>query len=220
MIPVTKYGSAVLAGALAFGMTACVIRAKQTAANAAPPAPLSTPQTKVTLPEPQPLDPYALETDEPSPQPSEPKAPPEVAKPAEQVAPPVVPPPPPKKAARTTSKQAPRKAPPEVAQASQTVPAEVAPPAAAEQRPPVQAIVSAEDQKKLKDSADGRKREVRAVVARIKGQRMSASDQDLVKRIESFLVQSDTAEKNGDMSRADDFAQLAQALARGWQGGR
>jgi hypothetical protein len=49
---------------------------------------------------------------------------------------------------------------------------------------------------------------------------MTAGDQDLVKRIEFFLNQSDQAEHNGDMSRADDFAQSAQALARGWQSGR
>jgi hypothetical protein len=84
----------------------------------------------------------------------------------------------------------------------------------------VQAIVSAEERKKLKDSADGRKREVGAALARIKGQRMTAGDQDLVKRIEFFMAQSDQAERNGDMSQADDFAQRAQALAKGWQGGR
>ena len=170
-----------MAGALALAMAGCAARARP-AANAAPPAPLSTPQTQVALPEPQPLNPDALATVPPAGRP--------VAAPA-------------------ASGSAARQAPPA---AAQTAPAE--------QRPAVQAIVSAEEQKRLKDSAEARKREVRAVLARIGGRSLSASDQDLVKRIEFFLNQSDQAERSGDMSQADAFAQRAQALARGWQGGR
>lgn len=168
-----------MAGALALAMAGCAARAKP-AANAAPPAPLSTPQTQVALPEPQPLNPDALV------QPS--------GRPA---------------AAPAASGPAARQAP---SAAAQTAPAE--------QRPAVQAIVSVEEQKKLKDSAEARKREVRAVLARIGGRNLSASDQDLVKRIEFFLNQSDQAERSGDMSQAEAFAQRAQALARGWPGGR
>ena len=99
----------------------------------------------------------------------------------------------------------------------------LATPAAAqppEQRPAVQAIVPAQEQKRLKDSAQARKREVRATLTRVAGRRLSASDRDLVKRIEFFLAQSDQAEQRGDMSQADAFAQGAQDLARGVQGGR
>jgi len=206
-----------LAGALALGMAACVFRAKQSAAGAAPPPPLSYPQTQVALPEPRPLNPYGLATDARAAGTGEPTALPAAAKPTGLEAPPSISAPPAGKTQRAASKQAPRKTPPD---AAQTAPAEAAPAAPAEQRPPVQAIVSAQDQRRLRDSADARKREVRAVLARIKGQRMSASDQDLVKRIDFFLSQSDQAERNGDMSQADDFAQRAQALARGWQSGQ
>jgi hypothetical protein len=89
-----------------------------------------------------------------------------------------------------------------------------------EQRPAVQAIVPAQEQKRLKDSAQARKREVRATLTRVAGRRLSAADRDLVKRIEFFLAQSDQAEQRGDMSHADAFAQGAQDLAQGLQGGR
>jgi hypothetical protein len=80
--------------------------------------------------------------------------------------------------------------------------------------------VPAQEQKRLKDSAQARKREVRATLTRVAGRRLSASDRDPVKRIEFFLAQSDQAEQRGDMSQADAFAQGAQDLARGLQGGR
>jgi hypothetical protein len=89
-----------------------------------------------------------------------------------------------------------------------------------EQRPAVQAILPAQERKRLRDSAQARKREVRTTLARIAGRSLSAGDRDLVKRIEFFLAQSDQAEQRGDMSQADAFAQRAQDLARGWQGGR
>jgi CHAD domain-containing protein len=88
------------------------------------------------------------------------------------------------------------------------------------ERPPIQAVVPAQEQKKLKALAQARKKEVRATLAKMSSRRLSADDQDLVKRIEFFLAQSVEAEGRGDMSQADVFAQRAQDLARGWQGGR
>jgi hypothetical protein len=85
------------------------------------------------------------------------------------------------------------------------------------ERPAIQAIVPAQEQKRLKDSADSRKKEVRATLAKMSSRRLSAGDQDLMKRIQFFLTQSDDAERRGDMSQADAFAQRAQDLAKGWQ---
>jgi hypothetical protein len=88
------------------------------------------------------------------------------------------------------------------------------------ERAAIQAIVPAQEQKRLNDSADARKKGVRATLAKMTGRRLSADDQDLVKRIQFFLAQSDQAERRGDMSEADVFAQRAQDLARGWQSGK
>jgi hypothetical protein len=88
------------------------------------------------------------------------------------------------------------------------------------ERPAIQAIVPAQEQKKLKDSAGARKKEVRATLAKMGSRRLSAGDQDLMKRIQFVLTQSDDAERRGDMTQADAFAQRAQDLAKGWQDGK
>jgi type IV secretory pathway VirB10-like protein len=163
--------AAVLAAALALALAGCASHAKPLAA--APPAPLSSPQTQVVLPPPQPLNPDALPAEVAAVPASQPPA----RRPATTVQPPV-------------------------------------------ERPAVQALLPAQEQKRLRDSAQARKQEVRAALAKMSGRALSAADRDLIKRIEFFLSQSDQAERRGDMSQADAFAQRAQDLARGWQNGQ
>ena len=56
-----------------------------------------------------------------------------------------------------------------------------------EERPAIQAILPAQEQKRLRESAEQRKKEVRATLAKMSGRRLSAADQDLVKRIQFFV---------------------------------
>jgi hypothetical protein len=201
--------AAVIAAALVLALAGCASHAKPMAASQ--PGPLSVPQTHVTLPPPQPLDPDALasETDVKPPEaPTLPPAPAAPAESAESAAP--APTTPPRRPPRTVAAQP---IPSPVEPAAQPVPPPV-------ERPPIQAVVPAQQQKKLKALAQARKKEVKATLARMSSRRLSADDLDLVKRIEFFVKQSDEAEGRGDMSQADVFAQRAQDLARGWQGGK
>jgi hypothetical protein len=201
---------AVIAAALALALAGCASHAKPMAASQ--PAPLSIPQTHVTLPPPQPLDPDALasETDVKAPEtPTVPPVPAEPAESAESAAP--APTTPPRRPPRAVAAQP---VPPPVAEPT----AQPAPPPV--ERPPIQAVVPAQEQKRLKALAQARKKEAKATLARMSSRHLSADDQDLVKRIQFFLDESNKAEDRGDMSQADVFAQRAQDLARGWQGGR
>jgi hypothetical protein len=180
-----------LAAALSLALAGCASHARPLAVSQ-PPAALSVPQTQVALPPEQPLDPDALADAQPP-------------APAVRAATPPVPAPLPATPAVTAPVRRP----------APSVAAQPAPPPI--ERPAIQAIVPAQEQKKLKDSADARKKEVRATLARMAGRRLSAGDQDLMKRIQFFLTQSDDAERRGDMSQADAFAQRAQDLAKGWQ---
>jgi len=193
---------AVIAAALA----GCASHAKQTAASQ--PAPLSVPQTNVTLPPPQPLDPDALASVADVKAPETPTLPPEPAEPAASVAP--APATPPRRPPRAVAAQP---VPPPAEPAAQPAPPPV-------ERPPIQAVVPAQEQRRLRALAQARKKEVKTTLARMSSRHLSADDSDLVKRIEFFVAQSDEAERRGDMSQADVFAQRAQDLARGWQGGK
>jgi hypothetical protein len=84
----------------------------------------------------------------------------------------------------------------------------------------VQAILPADEQRRLLESSQARKRDVRRVLAGLQRNRLGQRERDLQKRIEFFLSQSDQAEKRGDMRQADAFAERAQALLKEWQGGR
>src|ERR1022692_4397577 len=73
--------AAVLAALLALALAGCASHAKPLAASQ--PAPLSIPQTQVTLPPPQPLDPDALASETDVKAPETPTVPPVPAEPAE-----------------------------------------------------------------------------------------------------------------------------------------
>ena len=82
-------------------------------------------------------------------------------------------------------------------------------------------MLTAEEQQKLKDSAQTRRREAAQALAQAQqGRRLSAHERDLVKRTQSFLNQSEQAENRGDLRQADSLAERAQVLARELQGGR
>jgi hypothetical protein len=83
----------------------------------------------------------------------------------------------------------------------------------------VQAIVPADQVKKLQDSAQTRKREARQLLSQTPQSR-NAQRRDLRRRAETFLNQSDQAEQRGDMLQADSLAEMALALARELQSGR
>jgi len=206
--------AALAAAWAALAMAGCASHAKDMAA-AAQPAALSVPQTSVYLPPEQPVDPAALpdDTAEEKPAPATPEM-----QPAKSDAPEPAP------APTTAHRPAPAPRAPATPNPAQThveAPAEQpeTPVETPPERPAIQAIVPAEQQRQLRDSADARKREVHAILARMAARKLSASEQDLERRIQFFVSRSDEAEKSGDMSQADAFAQRAQDLARGWQGG-
>jgi hypothetical protein len=85
-------------------------------------------------------------------------------------------------------------------------------PAAA--RPPIQEIVPAAEQKRLQESAQARKREIRPKLNQAQARGLSTDERNLVSRIQSFLKLSDEAEARGDMRQADALAERAQILSR------
>ena len=92
-------------------------------------------------------------------------------------------------------------------------------PAPEPERPPVQTIVPADEQKRLQEAAQAAKREARQALNQMASRRLSSHDRDTMKYILGFVNQSDQAEARGDMRQAAALAQRAQALARGWQSG-
>jgi hypothetical protein len=89
----------------------------------------------------------------------------------------------------------------------------------AEPRPAVQEIVSPVELKRLQDSADARKQEIRKVLEQAQPKGLSREQREIVTRIQSFVQLSDEAEKRGDMRQADALAERGQLLARELQSG-
>lgn len=157
-----------------------------------PPAPepqLSVPQTAVTLPSPQPVNPDAI---------------PAVAA-VQAPAPEKADPPPPTRASRRTNAVAPKPEPETEAETTQA-------PAAPEQAP-IQPILSGDEQKRMHEAIDSRKREIEGRLNRAKAH-LSEHDKSLVERIHSFLAQCAQAEQRGDYSQADALSQRAAILAQ------
>jgi hypothetical protein len=152
---------------------------------AAPPEPLSSPQTQVELPPPQLLNPDAVAL---------PTAKPETG----------APPP-------TTSRPVRRAAPP--APKPDTSAPVVAPPPEPE-LPPVQEVLTTSERKRLQESANNRKAEIAQLLTQIKSHRIGTEANREVKRIQSLVTQCTEAEKRGDMRQADALAERALILAR------
>ena len=195
---------AILAACMAFALAGCVLRgnAPKTAstapvapkpvantAPAPPPSPLSIPQTHVELPKPQALDPDALVTDATPPPPAE--APPTAAKPAARK----------NNASTRTPEAQPATPPPAV------------PPAAESERGPIQEIVPATELKRLRDSAQGRRKVITQILEQLKNRSLNPAQRSVYDAITSFVASSVEAENNGDMRQADALAERAQILA-------
>ncbi|HJT89478.1 MAG TPA: hypothetical protein VJ732_16530, partial [Bryobacteraceae bacterium] len=88
------------------------------------------------------------------------------------------------------------------------------------ERAPVQEILPASEQKRLQESAQARRREIRKALDQAQSRRLNATQQNLVSRIQSFLQLSEEAEGKADMRQADALAERAQVLARELQNGR
>jgi hypothetical protein len=175
---------------------------------AAAPGPLSSPQTNAELlPPPQPLDQEAVAAAQP------PDQPPPAPAPAPQ---------------RNTANRRRPAGPPQISSKPESdttaqTPAP-APAAPVDNGSRIQEILPPSEQKRLQDEADGRKREVRQVLAQVlaqaRGRRLTGAKADLKNTIESYLKLSDNVEKLGDMRQADDLAQRAWILAKDLQSGR
>jgi hypothetical protein len=192
---------------LLVSLPACVFRRSPSVAAAAPPpqpappaaakpeVPLSIPQTRVELPPSQPLDPAALQVELPPPPEPVETAPP--AKPPRRPAPPVAGP------------------------ATQPQPEQPAPPApAAEERPRIQEIISAEERKRLMDEINNRKREVGEIAGDVSRRSLSAQDRDTLARMRGLVQQCDQAAERGDLRQANALCERAIILARGLKSAR
>jgi hypothetical protein len=187
-----------LAFVLALSMAACATAAKPNSiAPPAPVQPLSVPQTQVQLPPPQPLNAEAI------PHPASPQ-------PLNSAAAAV--PPPPEPAAPPGAPGNVRRPP--VSPPPKAEPVGPAAQPATPERAPIQQIVPADERRRLQDSAAARKRETRRLVEQAKAHRLSSAQNRVVIRIQSFIAQSDDAEKRGDMRQADALAERALILAK------
>jgi hypothetical protein len=83
----------------------------------------------------------------------------------------------------------------------------------------VQEIVPASESNRLRESAEARKQEIRKTLEQAQARALSRDQRGVVSRIQTFLQQSDDAQKKGDMRLADALAQRAQVLARELQNG-
>jgi len=184
---------------LAVLLAGCVLQGKKPAApatpaapapvakSAAPPNPLSIPQTQVELPPPQPVSDAALAAGDVSQEAPEPPAAPRPVR-------------------RSPGLPANSPARPETS----------APPAAAEEpaREPIQQVLSADESKRLQDSAAEHKREIRHLVEQARSRRLNSHELSVLTRIEGLVKLSDDAEAKGDMREADALAERALVLAK------
>jgi hypothetical protein len=154
----------------------------------APREPLSVPQTQVHLPPPQPLNPAALP---PNPPPPETAETPEPQRGSRRPAP-------------TPAKPEPAPEPP--------APIAVTPPEP--ERPRIQEIVPAPEQKRLLDSAENHRRVTRQRLEGLQEHQLNSGQKNLVSRIQSFMKLSDDAQARGDLRQAEALAERAELLSR------
>ena len=155
----------------------------------APDLPLSIPQTAVTLPNPQPVNTDAIPTlqaAQQSPAPGKTEAPP---------------------APRALRRSAAVPPKPDPEPEAETPPAPAPP-----EQPAIRPILSGDEQKRIRNVIDARKKEIAEKMSHVKG-RLSESNQSLVDRINSFLEQCDEAERRSDYSQADELSVHALVLA-------
>jgi len=194
---------AILAACLALSFTGCVLRGKQPVAKATtpppvvtpppppPPKPLSTPQTDVQLPAYQPLTPEAIAS----------------TLPAEEPPPPAPAPKPPARGARPQGTTPPKTV--EVTPQGPPVPATPEP-----EQPRIQDALTPDEGKRLQEEAESNKREIRQRIDAIPPHRLNRQQNILMKRIRTFVDQSDEAQRRGEMRQAAELAQRALVLAK------
>jgi hypothetical protein len=205
-----KRVEAILAACLALSLTGCVLRGKQPVAKATmppkpveapppapPPKPLSTPQTDVELPAYQPLTPEAIAStfppEEPPPAPPAPK--------------------PPSRSRQQNTTPRPVEVTPQ-GPPTPAAPATTTTTTTETERPRIQDALSPEELKRLQDEAEGTKREIKQRIDAIQVHRLNRQQNVLVKRIRTFVDQSDDAQHRGDMRQAAELAKLALVLAK------
>jgi len=167
------------------------------AAPAAPPGPLSVPQTGVELPRAQAVSPAALET--------------EVVVPEPPPAPVVAPARPRRGNPAASQPAAPPASPPAATPAATPAP---------EPREAVQEVISPAELKRLQDQALTRRREVTRILEQVSRRRLTAAQQNVVATVRSFLALSEEAGKHNDPRQADALAERAQILAKELQSGK
>jgi hypothetical protein len=156
------------------------------------------------LPPAQPISPEALATLQPAPPPTENPSEPRTARRPVAAGP-----------VRPRPEPAPVTATPQAATPTPPAAVETEPP-----RPTVQEIIPAGELKRLQDSADARKAEIKKIVDTARARGLNRDQKALVTRIDSFVQLSDDAEKRNDMRQADSLAERAQILSRELQNGR
>jgi hypothetical protein len=164
-----------------------------------PQAPLSILQTVAELPPPQPISADALPTLKP------------VEEPVES-----------QPVARPPVRRGPVAGPPR-ADATPAVPAQPAPaPTAQEEavRPPITEILPPAEVKRLQESVEARKRDIKRVLDQTDPKRLNPAQLDLEARIRTLVQQSDEAGTRNDWRQADALAGQALTLVRELQGGR
>jgi hypothetical protein len=185
--------------ALAFLLAGCLLQGKKPVAqttpaapapaakSAAPSQPLSVRQTQVELPPPQLVPDEALAAGEVSQDTSEPAAAPR-----------------------------PVRRSPATPASSPAHPEAPVPPAATEEpaRAPIQQVLSADESKRLQDSAAEHKHEIRRLVDQARLRRLNGHELSVVARIEGMVKLSDDAGAKGDMREADALAERALVLAK------
>jgi len=157
------------------------------------------------------------------------------AKPAVTAAAPAAPAPPPQLSIPQTQVELPRPqpldpdalstappaaAPPAANKPPQTTKRPATPPPAEAVRPPIQEILSANEQQRLRGSAQEHRNQALQLVAQAHRRSLTAAEQALVTRINQFVKSSGDAEKNGDLRSADDLAARAHILAKELQNGK
>lgn len=186
---------------MAIALAGCALRGKPPAAKATPvaavpvvtpapppppPAPLSIPQTTVELPAPQPVTPEALASTLP---PDEPALP------------------------ASTPPRAPRPKPAAPKPAEPQVTPPPAQPVETE-RPTIQEVLPADQQRRFQQEADDFRREIRQRVEQAEKRQLNYRQRNLLNRIRSFEKQSADAQVRGDMRQARELAGRALVLAR------
>ena len=202
---------------MALWLSGCLLRGKQQAKVTPPPAPLpvpaatpqkssarpqplSIPQTQTQLPTPQPISPEALASTQIPVKPAET----ETSAPASSRVP--------RRAAAAAGPK--QDVPAAGAQLPAPEPGQAAGGAETEPRATVQEIVPPAEVKRLQDSLAARKLEVHKVLEAAQARRLSREQRGVVARIQSFLQQSEDAEKRNDWLQADALAGRALVLAR------